>query len=483
MKLYLRKNRCQERGSALMISMLIVALLGVSLGSYLALVSSQNHSVARSLAWASAVPAAEAGVEDALTHISRNGLANLGADGWVLRDGWYQKCGNLGGGFAYVARIQPVDPPVIVATGIVPTPLGPNSIGTTEAEIITAALDQRSFVRRSVRVHTFRERSFFAKGIVAKGEINLNGNNVTADSFDSEDPAYLRFEASNNGSYHADNPANRDNGDVATNSGLIGALSTGNANILGSVATGAGGGVDIGPNGVVGDQAWHDANNKGIQPDRYSSDMNVSFPDVEVPFTTGTWPDEKITVDGVTYDYVLDGGEGGDFVLSSLSGSVLVRGTARLYVSQLLDIKGSGITMDEGASLRLYSGATTAAITGNMGVNVGGLAKNLQYFGLPSNTTVKIAGNGEFVGVIYAPNAHLHLAGGGNDELDFIGASISASVQVGGKFQFHYDEALARLDDESRGYLPNAWNEISTSAALPSGVSWHETDDPLVVYY
>jgi hypothetical protein len=459
MKLYLRNRRSREGGSALMISMLIVAVLGVSMGSYLALVSSQNHSVARSMAWASAIPAAEAGVEEALTHLARNDLVNIASDGWVERGaGWYQKCGNLGGGFGYVTRIQNVNPPLIMSTGIVPAPGGPATIGTTDGAILGAALDQRSFIRRSVRVDTIRDNSFFVDGVVAKGQIDLAGNNVKTDSFDSEDPNY-----STDGKY---DPAKaKDNGGVATNSGLVNSLSVGNADIMGTVATGPGGSVAIGPNGTVGDKDWVTAGNKGIQPGRASSDMNVSFPDVEAPFTTGSIPPSG-TVDGVTYDYIIDEGK---YVISSLSGKVLVRGDAQLYVSSSFNITGEGgIWIEENGSLELYSAVDKVNIAGKGVVNGSGLAKNFQYFGLPSNTELKIAGNGEFIGAIYAPNAHLHLAGGGKDTEDFKGASISASVKINGKFQFHYDEALARLDNGGRGYIPDSWNEIETARALPA---------------
>ena len=459
MKPYPSNRRSRENGTALMISMLIVAVMGVSMGSYLTLVSSQNHSVARSLAWASAIPAAEAGVEEALTHLTRNDLVNIASDGWVLKgDGWYQKSGNLGGGFGYVTRIQNVNPPLIVSTGIAPTPNGPAAIGTTEAAILGAALDQRTFVRRSVRVHTLRDSSFFVKGIVAKGQIDLAGNNVKTDSFDSEDPNY-----STGGKY---DPAKvKDNGDVATNSGLIDSLSVGNADVMGRVATGPGGSIAIGSNGTVGDKGWVTSGQTGIQPGRSSADMNVSFPDVEAPFTTGAIPAGG-RVDGVNYNYIL---EDGDWVISSLSGKVLVRGDARLYVSSSFSITGQGgIWLDESASLQLYSAAAQVTIGGNGVVNEGRLAKNFQYFGLPSNTEVKVAGNGFFAGTLYAPNAHLHLAGGGNNTEDFVGASISASVKINGKFQFHYDEALARLDDGGRGFLPDSWNEIDAARALPA---------------
>jgi hypothetical protein len=84
---------------------------------------------------------------------------------------------------------------------------------------------------------------------------------------------------------------------------------------------------------------------------------------------------------------------------------------------------------------------------------------NLQYWGLPTNTRVAVSGNGAFTGTVYAPQAELTLNGGGKDNYDFVGASISKTARLNGKVQFHYDEALARVGP-NRGYIVDSWNEL-----------------------
>jgi hypothetical protein len=449
--------------------MAAMAVVGISLGSYLSLVSSQNLSVMRSLAWASAVPAMEAGVEEALTHLYRHDLSGLAQDGWSrASDGWYQKFGNLGGGFVYLSRIQPVDPPVIVSTGISPTPRGPSAVGTSFWDMLDAARDNQNFVRRSVRVHTYREGSFFVKGMVAKGQIDISGNNVASDSFDSEDVRY-----STGGRY--DPLKTKDNGDIATNSGVIDSLDVGNAEIYGSVATGPGGSISIGPNGSVGDKLWVDSGNKGIQPGHSSSDMNVSFPDVEAPFTTGRLPTSRYVDKKFTWDYVL---QDGDYVISSLSGNVLVEGNARLYIPSNIDMNAKDvIVITNNASLKMYVAAPVAKLDGQGVFNANGLATQFAYYGLPTNTELHFSGNSAFTGTIYAPNADFHLGGGGNNTYDFVGASITSTVKMNGHFNFHYDEALARSDEGGRGFIPVSWNEMPPNYGLPEAVFAYDHDD------
>src|SRR4029079_14920037 len=128
---------------------------------------------------------------------------------------------------------------------------------------------------RGVRVTT-SGGGLFAKGLVAKGQINMNGNNLSTDSFDPADPSY-----STGGQYDA--TKKKDHGDVATNSGLTNSVSVGNADIYGKVSTGPGGSVSIGSNGAVGNKAWHDDGHTGIMTGYVTDDMNVSFPDVAAP--------------------------------------------------------------------------------------------------------------------------------------------------------------------------------------------------------
>jgi hypothetical protein len=276
--------------------------------------------------------------------------------------------------------------------------------------------------------------------LVAKGQINLNGNNVRVDSFDSADPA-----ASTGGAY---DPAKfKQNGDVATNSQLVNSVNVGNADIYGDVSTGPGGSVAVGSQGFV--------------TGTISDDMNVYFPDVAAPYTTAMTPGSG-TVSGTSYTYVLNGG---NYILGSLSMSgnnqkMIITGNATLYVTGNISLAGqASIQIAPGASLRLYVGGATASLGGNGVINSNTDASKFYYYGLPSNTSLTMSGNAAFTGVVYAPSAALSLGGGGNNTYDFVGAAVVNTATMNGHYNFHYDENLGRVGP-SRGYVLTSWNEI-----------------------
>jgi hypothetical protein len=421
-------------GHVLVTTLVTTGLLGYVAASYLTLMRSQHQSTHQSLAWNKAIPVAEAGVEEALTHLNKRGLTNLATDGWVMSSGRYTKSRTLDEVY-YLAAITPTHPPVIVCTGYVQVPLG------------------TKYVARAVRVTTTND-ALFAKGMVAKGQIDLSGNTITSDSFDSSDPNY-----STGGRYDA--KKNKDNGDIATNSSLINSLNAGNANIYGRVATGPGGSVALGPNGTVGDKAWVNGGKKGIQPGRSTDDMNVTFPDAQAPFTSGGLTPGSGKVGATNYTYVLNSG---DYKLTSLSmtGSqkMCVAGQAVLYVTGNVSLAGNAfIYIQPNASLKLYVGGASASLAGKGVINNNANATNFFYYGLPANTSLSLSGNAAFTGVIYAPSAAFTLGGGGSTTYDFVGASITSTVKMNGNFQFHYDEALGR-NGPSRGFIITSWNEI-----------------------
>ena len=61
--------------------------------------------------------------------------------------------------------------------------------------------------------------------------------------------------------------------------------------------------------------------------------------------------------------------------------------------------------------------------------------------------------------MIYAPDANFQLAGGGSGIIDFIGASVSKTVQMNGHYHFHYDESL-RNSEWNNGYVAARWQEF-----------------------
>jgi len=280
-------------GSVLLVTLVITGILGFTLASYLTLIGNQNRSVVRSQNWNTSIPLAEAGIEEAIVHLNKNCTSNditrdpvnWNADGWTTVANGVSITRWLGTNY-YTVTIStnaPFSPsrPAIFSEGYVPAILAYNSQPSLFAAVGTSGQvnqNQPQFVGRKVRVTT-SQLGIMTSAMTAKDSIDFNGNGVTTDSFDSENPAY-----STGGKY--DPAKNKDNGDVAVNFGLINTLGIGNADIYGKVAVGPGGSISIGPNGRVGDKAWN-ASNTGIQPGRSRDDMNVSFPDVKIPFTGG----------------------------------------------------------------------------------------------------------------------------------------------------------------------------------------------------
>jgi hypothetical protein len=445
----------RNQGNVLIVTLITCMLIGFGLASYLVLVSTQNYSVMRSLAWNATLPMMEAGLEEGLTQVHYHGITNLSANGWVhvssaYGAAYYRK--RFLGTSYYEVFIVPSDPPVLYGFGYVEKPLAPVAqVGAILGALFSPEEQQQSYLRRGARVSTKKD-PLFAKAMVAEGQIDLKGRNIRTDSFDS-----TRSDLSTNGKY--DPAKTSDKGDVATNSSLTNSLNVGNADIKGRVATGPRGTVAIGPNGSVGSSVWVNSNQKGIMPGWATDDMAVDFKEVSPPSDFGvTIPTGGTDADGNQYDYVLE--EGGNYEIGSFGGKVLVTGDAVIHVTDWMEFTGQDqIVIQPGASLQLYVSAPEALIGGNGVLNLDGSALAFQYLGLPENHTLQYQGNGEFIGVVYAPDTDFYLGGGGNSVYDFIGASITKTVQMNGHYKFHYDEALSRLGP-IRDYIVNSWNEI-----------------------
>jgi hypothetical protein len=121
---------------------------------------------------------------------------------------------------------------------------------------------------------------------------------------------------------------------------------------------------------------------------------------------------------------------------------------------------GASINIAPGCSLQLYVAGPSTALTQ---VNTAGPASSFQYYGLPSNTSVTWNGNTEFVGSIYAPQAHLTLGSGTSfhhhTQYDFQGACMANSITLNGYFKFHYDEALKHTLSPV-GFVVTSWREL-----------------------
>src|SRR5437899_5879601 len=72
-----------QEGSVLVMAVVICALIGSVLCSYLVLISGRNERAMRALAWISEIPVLEAGLEEALTHL-QDDKNNPTANDWTV---------------------------------------------------------------------------------------------------------------------------------------------------------------------------------------------------------------------------------------------------------------------------------------------------------------------------------------------------------------------------------------------------------------
>jgi hypothetical protein len=216
----------------------------------------------------------------------------------------------------------------------------------------------------------------------------------------------------------------------------------------------------------VGDKAWVEGGSHGIQTGHAADDMNVVFDPVSLPTTptpAASWLapfawQQNVTISGTSYGYAFQAS--GDFKVNSLGGKIYVGPgvTVRLYVTGSASFSGQDRIdlMAGGSVLKIYMGGSFST-AGNAAINnYNQNAANFYLFGLPSCTSINLAGNASFTGVIYAPQAALSLGGGGNNTYEFIGFSVSKSVVMNNQFNFHYDENLKRIGLDVGGFIPPA---------------------------
>jgi hypothetical protein len=450
------------RGNSLVLTIVVCGLIGFLLAAYMGLVKSQNIATMRSQSWNATIPVIEAGIEDGLQHVNTRLTNDLTGEGWQRQGNIYVTKRWIASNY-YTVTISnwvvgsPTNHPIIESRGYVVAPVMVASIGGPVFAAV-APPPSRPIVARGIRVLTTTS-ALFSKGLVAKGQIDLRGNNVLSDSFDS------RFTTTSTGGRY-DVAKRRANGSVATNAGLTNSLNVGNAEIYGRVSTGPGGSMSIGPQGAVGDIAFvsNQQNHNKIQQGYFTDDMNVDFASVTMPpALLGGFTPNNGTYQGNSYTYVI--GRDPYYRISSLGMSgnqtLVVTGACSLYVQTTVAISGNAsILIAPGGSLTMYVGGPSANLGGNGIVNQNASALAFTYYGLTNNTSVDIGGNGTFVGTLYAPNAALTLHGGGGGDEDFSGAAIAKTVDINGHFKFHYDEALAFIGPP-KGYVVTKWDEMS----------------------
>jgi hypothetical protein len=456
MKIRIKSGRAAA--SVLVVGLCVAFIIGLTLASYLALVDFQSHSVARSQMWNSAMPVAEAGVEDALQFINKFAgaqdpgiwaIVGYSSDGWSLNgNNVYSVTRYLDSAHTTYYTVYITNSgasPTIYSRGVVPGP----------------SWQAPSTISRAVVVQT-KIDSMFNVCMAALGAIDLKGNGVATDSFDSSATNYPGYWT---------NTIRRAGGDVVTDDQITNStLSVENGNIAGHIKTGPSGGIAIGPNGSVGDLPWVDLPTPGIEPGWAANDLNVVFGDVTLP-TTAMWlnPPGSKTVNGHVYAYVFDDSlvpktdnclmpNSGDIYIGT-NRNVVLNVTAPKYAPTTIYCAGTGSSA--ATLLAFLNGPPGQSCTLNVPGDISQrrLSKDFAFLGLPNCTSLFYNGNGDFTGVMYFPEADFHLAGGGSGIINFIGSSVTKTVQMNGHYNFHYDENLKKVGPNT-GFKAMSWLEV-----------------------
>ena len=291
----LSSRKLKQVAGSLLVALVTVSVFSLFVAYYLSLTEQQVSLNARSQAWNMAIAITEAGIEEGLEQLNSN-LPNLASDNWtyISSSQCYYRTNSLGSGSGYAVflTVTNLARPVIVAKAYVQPPgLARNTIPDScfFATAAWGATVTPAPLARAVRV-TCGKPNMYANVLAVKSDIDMHGNGMYTDSYNSLDPT-----KSTDGKYDASKYSG-DKGDVATDGSLtnmgytIDYVSIQNANIYGKVHLGPNCTVSIGSNGGVGP---HGAQ-AGDVPTAVSKgyivqDACFTFPDTTLPNAAG-WP-------------------------------------------------------------------------------------------------------------------------------------------------------------------------------------------------
>ncbi len=455
----------RNQGGILITTVLLIALMSMLTAATLYRVSSRHASSYHSVGWNEALASAEAGADLALASMNTY-YSTFSATwtGWVPNDATtFPKTftpaipDHIGEGNTKVYAKVVVDKGVggtwlrVRSTGVAELP--GSSVNGLEAAIldVNGAKNHRSVLRKPRYITDITGGALhlpqvsrtielmasptsghpYQMPFLMRGAITMNGGAWT-DSFNSSDPLY-----STNSQY--DWLKHLNHGDIATNIG--GSLSNLNGSLVYGNASSNGGTI---------------ANTQNVQG-TVTNNFQTTIADIPAP----TWP--TIAASPTTLKnsggVILQGGPIGaqkyykvdqltlnSFdILTLAPHAVGADSYINIWVTGKVTMSGnSRILQMNGVHVVFYCG-DDASFTGDGYFNSNSTADTAQFFGISAggngNHTMKVAGIGDFTGVVNAPTYHLQITGNGS----FAGSVIGYDAAITGNGGFHYDENLKLL--------------------------------------
>jgi hypothetical protein len=471
--------------------MLLCAIIGISLGSYLHMSRTALTISNRAMYNNAAMNLAEQGIEEGMYSINR--FLDDSTYAWA---GWTLSGSNAARLWTGVTLSQNATAEYRVYVY--------NYLGISAPKLVSRARvtlgSGGAPIDKWVEV-TLHKTSKFANGLVAKNSIVFNGNNATVDSWNSEknpDGTARTPPVAYSSTYR------NDNGSVGSISIASDAVLVKNADIWGYVSNNSGNDLDppeefVGTNGsILGEDSPVGSN---VDPNRTSTTFSATLDAVTAPAEVAIANLGVINIDGVVLPRAIDtvpngtGDYAGYYVYDAtkidlnnekltINGKVVLRLSA---TSSSVDVGGGTGEIAIGADgyLSIYTPGDIAI--GGQGVSNGvdgsdtdslvdevselGQPKKFQVWGTSTTSqTFNFAGNGLFSGVVYAPCANVSIVGNGA----ICGSIVANTIDLSGNAQFHYDESLADLGADSPFRIAK-WKELTTAgdrSTYSSVINW-----------
>ncbi len=437
----------------MIVALIITAIIGISLASFIQLSRTGLNISNRAFYNNAGINLAETGLEEAMWSVNKQ-ITNSSAAwaSWTISG---VNASRKWTGFTFDQN----------TTGIVRVYVNNYNGGGGNPKLVARATITPPVgnpIEKWIEV-TLRKRSKFANGLVAKDSIRFSGNNASVDSWNSDpdgNPATAAIP------YSA--TVKHDNGSVGSISVSVDAVLVQNADIWGFAATGSALPA-VGSNGLVGPFGTSSGT---MDPSRVSTDFSANFDPVTAP--AGTYITLGNINSGMTLPRVGDvaAGDGKYYYRAgqvnfnnaalTISNKVVLELTNS---SSSIDIGGGSgaLNINSGAALEVYAAgdikiAGQGAMNGGTSMGTANQPINLQIWGTKTSSTqdIQIAGNGVLSAVVYAPMGSVKINGNG----DVAGSVVANDITVVGNATFHYDESLGDMGG-GNPYGITKWKELT----------------------
>jgi hypothetical protein len=502
-----------HRGSVLIVAMLIAAIIGISLVSYIKLTATSFKLAHRTFFSDAASNLVETGLEEAVYSFNAMGSGTAAATVWSSTNGWTTNTTKVAGITIVSGGSGYASAPTVLF-------LGGGGSGATAAATISAGAITAVTISNGGSGYTSAPTIFFAGGSGAGASatttntsatrtlstFNLDQNatgvvqiyvagydgsyatplavaKATITPFDGGAPIVkiievaLKFNgpfmnglvAKNgitwNGHPTADswnsNPVNSSTGPWVTYASATHNANTTVASLSGTVSLGSQG--SISGNLALGSTAIYSGSNTITGTITYNFNNSLAMPTYPATSTLANYYTLAPAISGILpRNLDTTNSPGTDdtyyyFVSGGTIGNTIIAANSKVVIVGNLTTNVTGtVTIPTTGSLKIYTDGTINGTYLNSA-----WAGALQLFTSTTSGTT-ISGNQNILACIYAPNSPITGNGGGNSGA-FYGSVVGATVTSNGHMDFHYDEALKSFST-GKPWTLNLWRELQSSS-------------------